>query len=534
MRQYSFLKTLRVLTAVVFIILISSTFFDIYNFIPADTARYIALTQFIPSLLNFINLPAAVFSCFIIIIVLTLTAGRSYCSFFCPLGIYQDIITRLASILRIKKIYRYNPPHNFIRYSILGLTLISYSAAGTSLVLWLDPFSIYGRFASGILSPAITGINNRAAVILLKSDIYALHPVDIKYMSRSLIFVIITMMITISVFAVLKGRLYCNTICPAGTLLGLISKNSFLKIEIDNNSCIHCGKCEKICKSSCISHDELLVDFSRCVSCFNCVKSCPNSSIRFKNKNSKEFKTQEGHSDNEDFFTCNNSPVIARRTFLSGLVFLPSILTAQTAIKKQVLYVQDISKQKYYKKKTFTPPPGSFSTNRFNERCTACSLCITRCPSSVLQPAVMQYGIRGIMQPFLDFNSGYCNYDCTVCGEVCPTGSIKKISVAEKHLIQTGKSSFIKENCITYTNGTACGACSEHCPTKAVNMVPYKNGLVIPEVNNAICIGCGACEYVCPVRPIKAIFVEGSRVHEKAELPKKETKIIIKKEDFPF
>ncbi|MCL1911537.1 MAG: 4Fe-4S dicluster domain-containing protein [Leptospirales bacterium] len=138
------------------------------------------------------------------------------------------------------------------------------------------------------------------------------------------------------------------------------------------------------------------------------------------------------------------------------------------------------------------------------------------------------------MQPFLDFNTGYCNYDCVICGEVCPTGAVKKLDKTEKHLIQLGKSYFIKENCITYTNGTACGACSEHCPTKAADMIPYKGNLVIPEINQSICIGCGACEYVCPVRPMRAIYVEGNRVHEKAELPKKDENVIIKKDDFPF
>ncbi|MCL2026783.1 MAG: 4Fe-4S dicluster domain-containing protein, partial [Leptospirales bacterium] len=173
------------------------------------------------------------------------------------------------------------------------------------------------------------------------------------------------------------------------------------------------------------------------------------------------------------------------------------------------------------------------SIDNFNKNCTACYLCVARCPSSVLQPAVLQYGLSGIMQPFLDFNTGYCNYDCTICSEVCPSGAIKKINKTKKHLIKLGKSYFIKENCITYTNDIDCGAFSEHCPTKAVDMVPYKDGLVIPEINQAICIGCGACENMCPIRPMRAIYVEGNRVHERAELPKKD-EIIIKQDDFPF
>ena len=534
MRLYPFLKLFRAITAVIIILLISLTFFDIYSFISPETARIMALTQFIPSLLSFINSPSAVFTAFIIVTLLTLAAGRSYCSFLCPLGIYQDIISRISSMLRIKKNTGYTAPHDFVRYTIMTSVIVSYSAAGTFLIIWFDPFSIYGRFSSQILSPAVTGINNYAAVMMTEFDIYSMHSVDIKYSNYILTFVVIIMTLFISALALFKGRLYCNTICPAGSLLGLVSKISFLKIEIDNDTCIHCGKCEKICKSSCIDHTDEQVDFSRCVSCFNCLKVCPNSSIKYRPAYSGGIKSETGRFNQEELGSYRESVKIDRKNFVAGMILAPSVLSAQTPGSKKVLYIQDKSKQKQYKKNIFISPPGSAGIEKFNEKCTACSLCITKCPSSVLQPAVMQYGVYGILQPFLDFNTGYCNYDCIICSEVCPSGAINKISVAEKHFIQSGKSFFVKENCITYTNGTACGACSEHCQTKAVNMIPFKNNLVIPEVNQAICVGCGACEYVCPVRPLKAIYVEGNKIHEKAELPRKEKKIIIEKEDFPF
>ena len=96
-----------------------------------------------------------------------------------------------------------------------------------------------------------------------------------------------------------------------------------------------------------------------------------------------------------------------------------------------------------------------------------------------------------------------------------------------------GKVKFIMENCIVYYDETSCGACSEHCPTQAVHMVPYKGTLTIPETDTSICVGCGGCEYVCPAIPFKAIYVEGQPsqkniVFEKVEV--EETVI----EDFGF
>ena len=521
------------------------------------TAKHIAVTQFIPSLLSFIHTPSPVYLIFIFIILLTIFAGRNYCSFLCPLGIYQDIVSRLSFIRNKKKRYRFSEENKFLRYSVLCLTLVSFPVMGTLLISWFDPFSMYGKFSATIATPCLLWINNIIASLLAKFDIYSVHSIDIQYADLIIILITALILLLISIAAFFKGRLYCNSICPVGTLLGLISKISFLKIGISKDGCIHCGKCESVCKSSCIKHKENHVDFTRCVSCFNCVNVCPNSSIKFVwtpvgaicNRPhmkqhpftkqhflpEKEIPTEKNTNEkHKSPIAYNAEGKIGRKSFITGLLFIPSILLGQKSDTKQVLYIQDISKQKQYKKKVFISPPGSLSVDNFNRHCTACHLCVTRCPSSALQPAVLQYGLTGIMQPFLDFNAGYCNYDCTICGEVCPTGAIKRLDKSEKHFIQLGKANFIKENCIIHTNGTDCGACAEHCPTKAANMIPYKDNLVIPEINQAICIGCGACEYICPVRPMRAIYVEGNRVHEKAEVPKKDEDVIIKKDDFPF
>jgi ferredoxin len=143
--------------------------------------------------------------------------------------------------------------------------------------------------------------------------------------------------------------------------------------------------------------------------------------------------------------------------------------------------------------------------------------------------------MQGLMQPYMDYHSGFCNFDCTLCSEICPAGAILPVDPEVKKLEQIGIAKFIEGNCVVYTDNTDCGACSEHCPTKAVDMVPYKDGLTIPKVDETICIGCGACEYACPTRPYRAIYVEGNLVHKQAEKPvHEEIKIEDKGEDFPF
>jgi ferredoxin len=186
-------------------------------------------------------------------------------------------------------------------------------------------------------------------------------------------------------------------------------------------------------------------------------------------------------------------------------------------------------------KKKPAVPPGGLSQKHFEQFCTACHRCIGICPTHVLQPSFLEYGFSGILQPIMDFNVNYCNYDCTLCGEVCPTGAILPQVQHEKKLIQVGKVTFVKEDCIVETKKKDCGACAEHCPTKAVKMVPYGK-LTLPEVDNQYCVGCGACEYACPTIPRKAIYVNPNPVHLAAK--KREEKRIDAQdavpEEFPF
>ncbi|MGA3013801.1 MAG: 4Fe-4S dicluster domain-containing protein, partial [Bacteroidales bacterium] len=183
-------------------------------------------------------------------------------------------------------------------------------------------------------------------------------------------------------------------------------------------------------------------------------------------------------------------------------------------------------------------PPGSVSFWHYTSKCTACHLCVSACPTKVLQPTLMEFGLSGIFQPKMNYHAEYCNFECVKCSEVCPTGAILPITKEEKSTLQIGISKFIKNQCIVVTKHTACGACSEHCPTKAVEMVPYLGDLLIPKVNEKICVGCGACEFACPVKPDKAIYVEANPYHHKALKPEKKVgeqkKALKPSDDFPF
>ena len=163
-------------------------------------------------------------------------------------------------------------------------------------------------------------------------------------------------------------------------------------------------------------------------------------------------------------------------------------------------------------------PPGSLGRDHYTARCTACHLCVSACPTQVIQPGILEFGIAGVFQPRMDYADAYCLYECVTCTTVCPSGAILPVSVEEKKRLQLGKVRFLKDECIVITKKTDCGACAEHCPTKAVRMVPYER-LRLPETDDEICVGCGACEKACPTTPQKAIYVEALRWHGRAKEP---------------
>lgn len=146
----------------------------------------------------------------------------------------------------------------------------------------------------------------------------------------------------------------------------------------------------------------------------------------------------------------------------------------------------------------------------------------------------MEYGLDYMLKPRMAYISSYCNYSCTTCSDVCPVGAIKPLTKTEKETTQIGIATFFIDRCVVSTKDQDCGACSEHCPTQAVHMVPYKGTLTIPQVNPALCIGCGGCESICPVRPMRAIMIKPNVVHKKVNKPKAQQEKKVEVDDFGF
>jgi len=456
----------------------------------SDTLLYF---QFTPSLLQFINSPGHLLGFgFLLLIPASFIFGRFYCSFLCPLGILQDIFIRISGGFR--KRHTFQRSYRLVTYCLLVLTVVTAILGSFTLINLLDPYSLFGRIAAHPFKSLVLWSNNMIVGVFEQFDIYALMVKKQHHIPFSILTVSIGSFGIVLAFSIISGRAYCNTICPVGALLGIASRFALFRFVIDKKKCRSCRSCENVCKAGCIDIEKLKIDPSRCVACFNCIDACQKTAVTYKAQFAIPSSGQWVHSKRS--FLVSTAAVSG--TFLSAL--FPIRLSSLEAVQRRQMPIM---------------PPGSKSIAHFMQHCTACHLCVSVCTTNVMQPAYLEYGVCGIMQPKLNYLQGHCDFDCNACGQVCPTGAIAPLLLQEKKLTQIGTVSLNKAKCIVYVKKKHCGACGEACPTHAI--FPVKKGLVLfPEIDSDYCIGCGACELACPTKP-KAITVTSKIVHSKAQ-----------------
>lgn len=400
---------------------------------------------------------------------------------------------------------------------MLSLVVLSLFGGATLLLAWLDPYTIAARFAAGFVNPLAAEANN-----LLEHTVAATSYASPEWSRYGIALLVAGGFVLLPLaMAWWKGRLYCNTLCPVGALLGLLSRRPLLRLGMDADTCALCGRCLKACKANCIDLKNRRIDTSRCVNCYNCVAACDRHSMRPRLGNPFRRPAQKtpapsprraagARSSRPEAVEAESprekAPNAARRAFLGAAACsIPAFLASCRPGPAGELSGNPAEQGN--NRADATTPPGSRDIDRFLSRCTGCGLCIAACPTHVLQPSLMQYGLRGVMKPYLDFTKGFCNFDCNICATVCPEGALLPLPLPEKKQTQLALASFHRDLCIVQQNRTECGACTEHCPTKAL----FTREETFPIFRHDLCTACGECEGICPEGAVSLVLGPDNR-----------------------
>lgn len=433
----------------------------------------------------------------LIVVAITLLFGRAWCGWLCPLGTVLDIFP-----LNRWRGQRAAPPEKWrkVKYFLLFAILIAAIFGNLTLMIF-DPLTILYRTLTVSILPGLDAVISAITKALypapligevvanvdmwLRQNLLPTRPVN--YEGALLFFGIFAGIIALNLLA---ERFWCRYLCPLGGLLGLLSKVALFK-RVVKEDCKGCGLCNRECPTGTIDPQQNFAsDPAECTVCLECIDSCPTRMAAFQ-------------------------PVLkpapwqpydpSRRQALASL----GLAVAATALFK----VEPLARRK---PAFLLRPPGAVEGDLL-AACIRCGECMRACPTAVLQPALSQAGLEGLMTPVLVTRLGYCDFSCNRCGQVCPTSAIPALTLEEKRSQIIGKAYINEHRCIAWADNIDCLVCEEMCPLpeKAIQLNPTEvtlpDGFVTtvrrPVVLRDRCIGCGICEYKCPLAGESAIRV---------------------------
>lgn len=460
------------------------------------------------------------------IIALTLVFGRVFCGWICPFGTLHHFFGWIfpSRYLKGRDRIEQNKTHPvrqrvkyYLLYAFLGASLTGSAIGGL-----FDPICIAVRAIGLAVMPALQYVTNVTTTVVAQTNMRPLQASSDRvadFMAESVwqtkqFYFHETWLIGVLLIAILFlnrfiPRFWCRVLCPLGALLGVFSRWALFGMEKDHDKCTDCDLCLVHCQGADSPQGGVKWRQDECHMCLNCEAACPEDVIKFRFL--PGWRSREGKPDTR------------RRTVIASAAAGAALIPiARAADALDANYNDRVIR-----------PPGSVDEREFLERCIRCAECMKVCPNNALHPAFFEAGIEGLWTPILIARIGYCEHSCVLCGDVCPTGAIQKISEAQKlgidqKPISIGTAFFDRGRCLPWAMATPCIVCEEFCPTspKAIWVeeidVPKRESeapkdghhppmtsvhVQRPHLDPSLCIGCGACEKVCPVQDDPAVYV---------------------------
>jgi polyferredoxin len=459
------------------------------------------------------------------LLALTLVFGRVFCGWICPFGtlhhffgwIFPSRYGRGNKRVESNKTYTRQRVKYYLLYAFLAA-----SVTGSVIGGLFDPICIAVRaiglsvipavqYAAGVVSGVAGGSGIRALQTASDGgqDFLAGTVWQTKQFYFHQTWFIGALLVGILFMNRFIPRFWCRVLCPLGAFLGVFARFALFGMEKDHAKCTDCNLCLVHCQGADSPQGGVKWRQDECHMCLNCESACPEDVIKFRFLPSRKGTIVK--------------PDTGRRTAIATAAAGAAIIP--------ITRVADVIDANYDHR--VIRPPGSVPEREFLERCIRCAECMKVCPNNALHPAFFEAGVEGIWTPILIARIGYCEHSCVLCGQVCPTGAIQKITEEQKmghgqKPISIGTAFYDQGRCLPWAMSVPCIVCEEFCPTspkaiwveevdipKRLPVAPKEGGhpkmekvhVQRPHVDPALCIGCGACEKVCPVQDKPAVYV---------------------------
>ncbi|MDR2945586.1 MAG: 4Fe-4S dicluster domain-containing protein [Candidatus Adiutrix sp.] len=413
--------------------------------------------------------------------------GRVFCGYVCPMGATLDAAGWLLRFCQPPRpAEKPGSPYRYIKYMVL-IAALAAAAFGVSLIFWAAPIPLVTRlYAEGLYPLLLLGLDHIRPALEALGLIGQYAAIKTRAFDGGYIIAFFGFLI---ILEKIRPRFWCGVLCPAGALLGLMSRRPAWRRRVER--CVGCGRCAKQCPTQAISDDGRQTCFSECLTCRACQDICPAGGVKFSFAPAAESLQADGLA-------------FPRRAFLKagvggvGLACVHTLPQAWLLRRAGGLGV--------------VRPPGAILESDFLTKCLRCGECVKACPTNGLRLQGLERGLYEFSSPHLAARRGPCEPECRACGQVCPTRAIRPLPLAEKKWAKMGTAVVVKDTCLAWAEDRRCVVCQEVCPYGAVDLV-REDGLEVPvpQVNAARCYGCGYCEYHCPVAaPAIVVTAQGA------------------------
>ena len=210
--------------------------------------------------------------------------GRLICGFLCPFGLVQDLLHKIP-VRKMSVPPKVDKALRYLKYAILILLVFLFPIFLVNEFGIAPPYFCKWLCPAGILEGAIPALSNNETLRASLGFLFSWKAT------------VLAIVVLASMFVY---RPFCKYLCPLGGIYGLFNRFALFQMNVDQNKCIDCKKCEQICPMQV----EVLknINSTECIRCGRCKHACPTGAIYsgFSIKENSSAKKANGQRISED------------------------------------------------------------------------------------------------------------------------------------------------------------------------------------------------------------------------------------------